>query len=124
VTLVADQGTTVLICSHRLEEIEQVADHLCLVHRGKCFKQGSLDEIRANTRRIQFVLEAGPEQLAQLSGCGILKQDGRSLSILADSDADKTIQLAKSFGAFDIEAYPVPLRELFVETVRSQDALA
>lgn len=124
VTLVADQGTTVLICSHRLEEIEQIADHLCLVHKGKCFKQGPLDDIRLNTRRIQFVLEANSDQLAELSKRGILKQDGRSLSILADRDAAVTIEVAKSFGAFDIEAYPVPLRELFVENVRRQDALA
>jgi ABC-2 type transport system ATP-binding protein len=122
VSLVAEQGTTVLICSHRLEEIEQIGDHVCLVHKGKCFKQGSLDDIRANTRRIQFVLEPDADQLAQLSQLGILRQDGRSLSVL--TDRSETIEAAKSFGASDIEAYPVPLRELFVESVRRQDALA
>ncbi|MCX6612435.1 MAG: ABC transporter ATP-binding protein [Acidobacteria bacterium] len=122
VSLVADYGTTVLICSHRLEEIEQISDHVCLVHKGQCFKQGSLDEIRATTRRIQFVLEPDPDQFAQLSQLGILKQDGRSISIL--TDRAETIEVAKSFGASDIEAYPVPLRELFVESVRRQDALA
>ncbi len=122
VSLVAEHGTTILICSHRLEEIEQIGDHVCLVHKGQCFKQGSLDEIRATTRRIQFVLEPGPDQLSQLSQLGILKQDGRSLSIL--TDRTEAIEVAKSFGASDIEAYPVPLRELFVESVRRQDALA
>lgn len=124
VSLVAEQGTTVLICSHRIEEIEQIADHLCLVHRGRCFKQGPLDEIRAATRRIQFALDATLDQLQQLSALGILKQSGLAVSILADSGVDKIIEQARAFGAFDIETHPVPLREMFVEMVRSQDALA
>jgi ABC-2 type transport system ATP-binding protein len=124
ISLVADQGTTVLICSHRLEEIEKIADHLCLVHQGRCFRQGPLDDIQAATRRIQFALDATPEQLSQLSRCGILSQDGLAISILVGDDAPGTIELARDLGAFDIESHPVPLRQMFVEMVRSQNAVA
>jgi len=123
-TLVAEQGTTVLICSHRIEEVEQIADHLCLVHKGVCFKQGYLDDMRSATRRIQFGLDAAPDQLAQFGQLGILKQSGLAISILTDQNTDKVIDLARNLGGFDIEAHPVPLREMFVELVRSQDALA
>jgi ABC-2 type transport system ATP-binding protein len=122
--LVAEQGTTVLICSHRMEEIEQIADHLCLVHQGQCLKQGSLDDMRSATRRIHFGLEATPEQLGQLGRLGILKRNGLAISVLTDSHADEVIELARNLGAFDIEAHPVPLRDYFVELVRGQDALA
>lgn len=120
VTLVAERGTTVLICSHRLEEIEKLADHLCLVDRGECLRQGPLDDIRAATRRIQFALDLQPGHLEQLQARGIVKQSGRGISILVEQQANETIALAKSFGAFDIEAHPVPLRELFVELVRQR----
>ncbi len=124
VSLVADHGATVLICSHRLEEVEQIADHICLVHKGRCFKQGALDDIRANTRRLHFALDASPAQVAQLSERGVVKQDGRSISLFVEDSADQAIELARSLGAHDLEAHTVPLRELFIESVRRQDALA
>ncbi|MBM3760486.1 MAG: hypothetical protein FJW36_09600 [Acidobacteria bacterium] len=122
--LVAEQGITVLICSHRIEEVEQIADHLCLVHKRVCLKQGPLDDLRSATRRIQFGLEATPDQLAQLQKLGSLRQSGLSISIFTDENTDQILSLARDFGAFDIAAHPVPLREMFVDLVRSHDALA
>lgn len=122
VTIVAEQGVTVLICSHRLEELEKIADHVCLVHRGQCLRQDSLDDIRAATRRIHGVLTLDPGQRQALSQLGILKADGRAFTLLVETALDSTLQLLREWGATDLTADPVPLRELFLTLVRQGDA--
>jgi ABC-2 type transport system ATP-binding protein len=122
--LVADFGTTILICSHRLEEIEQVADHLCFIHKGRMLLDGPLDEIRHRTRRVQFGLDPSAEQVAQLSSMGILKRSGSACSLLVDRYSDELAEKLNGWGATGLEVSTVPLRELFVESVRREDALA
>jgi ABC-2 type transport system ATP-binding protein len=46
----ADQGRTVLFSSHLLDEVEAVADHVTMIHRGRIVVSGPLDEIRESHR--------------------------------------------------------------------------
>ncbi|HEY6061074.1 MAG TPA: AAA family ATPase, partial [Gemmatimonadales bacterium] len=43
---IADEGRTVLFSSHLLEEVEQVADHLTLIHQGRIVLSAPLDAVR------------------------------------------------------------------------------
>ena len=45
----ADGGTTVLLCTHELDEAEKVADRVVIIDRGQVVATGSLDELRAGT---------------------------------------------------------------------------
>jgi ABC-2 type transport system ATP-binding protein len=47
---IAHEGRTVLFSSHLLEEVEQVADHVTMINRGKIVLSASLDSIRASHR--------------------------------------------------------------------------
>ena len=47
---IADEGRTVLFSSHLLEEVEQVADHVTMINRGKIVLSASLDSIRESHR--------------------------------------------------------------------------
>jgi ABC-2 type transport system ATP-binding protein len=47
---IADEGRTVLFSSHLLEEVEQVADHVTMINRGRIVLSGSLDAIRESHR--------------------------------------------------------------------------
>lgn len=120
-TVVADRGTTVLICSHRIEEIEQIADHLCLVHQGACLANGALDDLRAATRRIDFALDASPGQIARLRTLGQVRREGNSIRVFTTSNAPAILDLAREYGAAGIEATPVPLRDTFIELVRGNN---
>jgi ABC-2 type transport system ATP-binding protein len=43
---IADEGRTVLFSSHLLEEVEQVADHVTMINRGKIVLSAALETIR------------------------------------------------------------------------------
>jgi ABC-2 type transport system ATP-binding protein len=47
---IADEGRTVLFSSHLLEEVEQVADHVTMIDRGRIVLSASLDSIRESHR--------------------------------------------------------------------------
>ena len=47
---IADEGRTVLFSSHLLEEVEQVADHVTMIHQGTIVLSAPLDDIRASHR--------------------------------------------------------------------------
>jgi ABC-2 type transport system ATP-binding protein len=47
---IADEGRTVLFSSHLLEEVEQVADHVTMIHDGKIVLSAPLDVIRESHR--------------------------------------------------------------------------
>ena len=45
----AADGTTVVVSSHLLSEIEQMCDHVAVMHLGRLLRQGSIAEVRAAT---------------------------------------------------------------------------
>jgi ABC-2 type transport system ATP-binding protein len=72
----AAQGRTVLVSSHLLAEIEQTADHLVVVTRGRCVYQGGLAQLRGSRRARVLVRCASPVRLAEaLARNGIVEID-------------------------------------------------
>ncbi|MEU0569808.1 ATP-binding cassette domain-containing protein [Nonomuraea sp. NPDC005983] len=53
----ADSGCSVLLSSHQLHEVEQVADHIVLIGRGRVLTQGRIDELNQGRSLEQTYLE-------------------------------------------------------------------
>lgn len=58
---VAERGTTVLISSHNLRELEDVCDHVGIMNHGKMLLQKSLADMQGSTVKLQIVGEAPAE---------------------------------------------------------------
>jgi len=122
----AADGTTVFFSSHQIAEVERVADHVCIVDRGRLVADTSLEQIRQDYRRITFGFSTDPPPL-HFSNPGVrsVHTDGRQVTVMADNNADDVIERGRSFGASTVESTPVSLRELFLSTVKEDvhDAL-
>jgi ABC-2 type transport system ATP-binding protein len=120
VSLVADSGATILVCSHRLNEIEQIADHLCLIHEGRTLLDEPLDGLKARARRYVMVFDSGLDKAEQaLSRFGRTRREGRALSLVVFRDGEAAEAEARALGAASVETHPLNLRELFLEMVKS-----
>lgn len=120
VSLVAESGATILLCSHRLNEIEQVADHLCFIHKGRALLDESLDDLKARARRLVLVFDQpNPAAEAALARHGRFRRDGRSVSLTLFSQNDEVEAEARSFGAVSVQSTPLNLHDLFLEMVKS-----
>jgi ABC-2 type transport system ATP-binding protein len=120
-TQVATEGCTILFCSHRMEEIEQMVDHLVIMHEGRCLLDQGIDTLRGNARRFSAVMpDEKVERAAGLRALGALRQEGRSVALTVWQAPEVAEQRLLEAGATSLEAEPVALRQLFTDMVRAE----
>jgi ABC-2 type transport system ATP-binding protein len=120
VALAASEGTTIFFSSHQLSEVEQIADHIAIVDQGRTLISGALDDLKARYQRLQVVFEQ--ELLAPVAwvdGVEHVRQEGRMVSLLASGNIDAIVAQAQSLHVTSVERFPVSLKEIFLEHVRS-----
>lgn len=120
VAISAAEGTTVFFSSHQLEEVEQIADHICIIDRGTAIVTGSLDDLKAQYQRLRIVFDQELRTPIQwLDGAEHIRQEGRTVEILASRNVDAILNQARSLPGTSVEHFPVTLKEIFLEHVRS-----
>ncbi len=61
------QGITVFLCSHLLEQVQEICDTIGIIHQGKMLKQGPLDKLVALEDQTEVMLQnASPQLLAKI----------------------------------------------------------
>jgi ABC-2 type transport system ATP-binding protein len=120
VTIAATSGTTMFFSSHQLAEVDLIADHIGIIDQGRMIVSGSLDDIKARYQRLRVVLANSAELPTRWeNGVESVKQEGRVVSLLASGNVDAIVEQAKSIPGAVVEQYPVTLKEIFLEHVRS-----
>ncbi len=63
-----ERGITVFLCSHLLEQVQEVCDHVGIIFKGKIVKEGRLDDLIAIEDQTEIVLkDASPELVARIT---------------------------------------------------------
>ena len=120
VALSASERTTIFFSSHQLAEVEQIADHIAIVDRGRTIVAGALDDLKAHYQRLQVVFEKElSSQIHWVDGVENVRQNGRTVSILASRNVDAIEEQARSLPGTSVERFPVTLKEIFLEHVRN-----
>lgn len=106
---VAERGTTVLISSHNLRELEDVCDHVGIMDHGRMLLEKSLADMQGATHKLQLVGEI-PEGLEILheSGSGRLKT-----LIIRGTEEEITAKVAPGNPAY-FDVLPLSLEEIFI----------
>ncbi len=117
VRTVADEGRTVLFSSHFLDEVEQLADTVALIHQSKLVLSGPLDEVRANHYRV--LVRFGEARREAPSVPGVLSAQGgpHEWTLIGEGNRDEGIAALIAQGAEIIESAAVSLEEIFVARV-------
>jgi ABC-2 type transport system ATP-binding protein len=127
-TLVAHvgaEGSTVFFSSHQLTEVDQIADHIAIIDKGRSVVAGSLDDVRENYRRIQFVFDGdAPEATFTTPGVVKVKRKGRVLTVLSRAGSERLVAEAQRLGPVSVDVAPVPLKDIFLETISVGNAEA
>jgi ABC-2 type transport system ATP-binding protein len=111
-------GTTVLFSSHQLADVEQIADHIAIVDRGRVVVDGALDDVRARYKRIQLVFDGdAPDAAFKARGVVATRKEGRVLSVLSSAGEDGVVAEARALKPRAVDVLSVTLKEIFLETV-------
>jgi ABC-2 type transport system ATP-binding protein len=119
VALPAIEGTTIFFSSHQLAEVERIADHVAIIHRGRRVVEGALDDLKVQYQRLRVVFDREPVPTSWLPGADHVLQEGRTVSILASRNVEAIMEQARSLPGACVERFPVSLKEIFLEHARS-----
>jgi ABC-2 type transport system ATP-binding protein len=118
----ADHGTTVFFSSHQLADVEQIADYVAIIDRGRTAVAGVLDDLRQNYRRIQLVFDGeAPDYAFQTKGVQRVKRSGRVMTVLSSAGIDGVVGEARVLNPVSTDSTPVTLKDIFLDTVAVED---
>ena len=118
----ADRGTTVFFSSHQLADIDQVADHVAIIDRGRVVVAAGLDHLRQHYRRIQLVFDGdAPAFTFQSKGVERVRRAGRVLTVLSSAGADGVLVEARALNPLSTDSTPVTLKDIFLDSVAVED---
>ena len=106
---VAQRGTTVLISSHNLRELEDVCDHVGIMDHGKMLLERSLADMQGNTVKLQLVGDT-PEGLEILHE----SQSGRLKTLILRGTAEAVTEKVRMAAPVYFDVLPLSLEEIFI----------
>jgi ABC-2 type transport system ATP-binding protein len=113
------EGTTVFFSSHQIPEVERVADHVCILHKGCLALDASLDHMRQSYRQIDLVFPHPPhEHDLRMPGVTSIRTSGRQVRVVVSGEPRPLIERANVLHASSIEIVEIGLRDVFMETVK------
>jgi ABC-2 type transport system ATP-binding protein len=121
IALSASDGTTIFFSSHQLAEVEQIADRITIIDQGRAIVTGALEDLKQQYQRICVVFaDAVCGDIRWVDGAEHIRQEGRTVSILAGRNVEGIMAQARSFPGATVERRPVTLKELFLDHMRAQ----
>ena len=118
---VAENGTTVLVSSHNLRELEDVCDHVGIMNGGRMLLQRPLSELQASTVKVQLAL---PEGRKLPEGLEILHKSvtGRLYQLILRGTAEEVTNVLAAAQPFFIDVLPLTLEEIFIYELGGADS--
>lgn len=107
-------GRTVLFSSHLLEEVERVADHVAMIHRGRIVFDGPLDEIRATHRRLTLRFAEPRPRPPALAGALAWEGAGAEWTAVCAGLPVGLREAAEAAGGRVVEEHTLRLDEIFL----------
>ena len=119
---VAERGTTVLVSSHNLRELEDVCDHVGILSHGQVVIERSLSQLQGTTVKLQVAFPDGV-QPGLPQGMEVLHQSqlGRVYTYIVRGRAEDVQQQVEAIRPLFVEALPLSLEEIFIYEMGGND---
>ena len=110
-----DRNLTPIIASHNLRELEDICDHVGLLHKGGILLSKDLDDMKLNIHKIQCVLKPDmkPEDLTSLDKVNV-EQRGSLCTITVRGSRSEVEAVMASYEPVFFECIPLSLEEIFI----------
>lgn len=111
---VTEHGTTVLVSSHNLRELEDVCDSVGIIDKGHMKLERSLAELQENICKLQIVFNGDVPDFPQEVPVLHISSIGRVYTIIIRSSNQKAQQLFAPYHPLMIDVLPLTLEETFI----------
>ena len=119
---VAERGTTVLVSSHNLRELEDVCDHVGILSRGQVLVERSLSDLQGNVVKMQVVFQENelPKLPADMEVLHV-SHVGRIHTLIVRGRSDEVTNRLAVYSPILLEALPLTLEEIFIYELGGED---
>lgn len=118
---VAERGTTVMVSSHNLRELEDVCDHVGVMDKGRVLLERNLSQLQDNMVKLQVVFQENvtevPKEIPTLHASAI----GRVHTLIMRENAAAATEMLAKFNPVLVDAVPLTLEEIFIYELGGQD---
>ena len=118
---VSERGTTVLVSSHNLRELEDVCDHVGIMDHGRVLLERSLAQLQDNMVKLQVVFRDGvnevPPELPVLHASRV----GRIHTLIMRMNAQEATDRLAAYDPLLVDAVPLTLEEIFIYELGGAD---
>jgi ABC-2 type transport system ATP-binding protein len=117
-------GKTILFSTHRMEQVEQMCDHICLYRRGKSILEGNLGQIKRDFGRNTILLEfnGDSEFLDSIYDVRFNNRSNRYVEIVPSATIDPQDILRLALSKVEVIRFELTypsLQEIFIQTVKN-----
>lgn len=110
------RGTTILLSSHILSEVEALGDRVSIIRAGRIVETGTLDQLRGKSRSHLAVTLERPLAGAQIPGLTSVSEDGARMTATLDpAKVDEALAALLPYGVSNLSIEPASLEELFLD---------
>ena len=112
---VAEREMSVLVSSHNLRELEDICDHVGIIHNGKMVIEKPLDDLKGNIQKVQMVFGGElPEELKARLDILHLSKVGSVYTAIVRGDADMIEKTALEYSPVIFDKVSLTLEEVFI----------
>lgn len=110
------RGLTPVIASHNLRELEDICDHVGLLHKGGVLLSKDLEDMKCNIQKIQCVFRTQEDAAKAMEGLEIVKQEERGslYTLTVRGGREEAVAHFATVDTVFFEALPLSLEEIFI----------
>ncbi len=110
------RGMTPVIASHNLRELEDICDHVGLLHKGGVLLSKDLEDMKCNIQKVQCVFKTIEDEAKVIAALDIMKNEKRgSLNVLTvRGNKAEILAIFATANTIFFEALPLSLEEIFI----------
>lgn len=118
---IENSGMTVIIASHNLRELEDLCDHIALIHEGHIIFNDSLEIVRSNIHKVQAAFKKVPPEI-KFDGLEILKVEktGSLLQMVINGNGEEIMQKISALEPIFVEIIEPTLEEIFIYEMEAE----
>ena len=118
---VAQRGTTVLVSSHNLRELEDVCDHVGIMDYGRVLLERSLAQLQDNMVKLQVVFRDGGDEVPADLPVLHASRVGRIHTLIMRMNAEEATARLSAYDPLLVDAVPLTLEEIFIYELGGAD---
>ncbi|HET7389021.1 MAG TPA: ABC transporter ATP-binding protein [Nocardioidaceae bacterium] len=121
----ADDGRSVLLSSHELDEVQRTVDRLAIIREGRIVETDTVEGLRSRSPRtveLRFASPVDTDAFAALSGVHVVSREPERVVLSLVGPVAPLLRLAADLDAVDLTARPADLDELFLTYYRNQES--